>query len=283
MQNVQSRTRCSVALSVAKLLYEENVVGLGEYCALKCLLVKNDRAALQRSVDVAVSLQRRDHEFSSAALWELRKRIVSAQCDQFAALFGGCTLHAAKKISRSEREANGFLGDANLIYGEVDFKNFSKVLRVATSCLQGPARAFFDLGSGTGRAVFVACLTCGFQVLEGAEIVVGLHEASTRICARYHGGLKRQFFGGKTAPMVRFHRGSFLDHDWSHADVVFANSTCFDDALLEAIAKHAERLRPGAVIISFTKPIPSSSLEQHHRFRLTMSWGPATVFIHRHL
>lgn len=28
------------------------------------------------------------------------------------------------------------------------------------------------------------------------------------------------------------HQGSFLDYDWSDGDLVFANSTCFDDELM---------------------------------------------------
>lgn len=30
--------------------------------------------------------------------------------------------------------------------------------------------------------------------------------------------------------------GSFLDFDWSDGDVVFANSTCFDEALMNDMA-----------------------------------------------
>jgi hypothetical protein len=33
------------------------------------------------------------------------------------------------------------------------------------------------------------------------------------------------------------HQGSFLDFDWSDGDVVFANSTCFDDALMLSLSE----------------------------------------------
>ena len=49
------------------------------------------------------------------------------------------------------------------------------------------------------------------------------------------------------------YEGSFLDFDWSDGDVVFANSTCFDDELMMDMSKKAEKLKAGALIVTFTK------------------------------
>ncbi len=49
------------------------------------------------------------------------------------------------------------------------------------------------------------------------------------------------------------HQGSFLDFDWSDGDVVFANSTCFDDELMLGLSKSAEKLKAGAIVVTFTK------------------------------
>jgi len=49
------------------------------------------------------------------------------------------------------------------------------------------------------------------------------------------------------------YEGSFLDFDWSDGDVVFANSTCFDDELMLELSKKAELLKPGAIVVTFTK------------------------------
>ena len=47
----------------------------------------------------------------------------------------------------------------------------------------------------------------------------------------------------------------------------------------------AERLKPGAIVVTFTKGMTNSSntFELLERKRYKMSWGPATVFIHRRL
>ena len=79
-------------------------------------------------------------------------------------------------------------------------------------------------------------------------------------------------------------KGSFLgDCPWADGDVIFANSTCFDDELMEGMSREAEKLKPGAYFITFTKGLSSEKFEVLERKRYKMSWGPATVFIHRRL
>ena len=73
------------------------------------------------------------------------------------------------------------------------------------------------------------------------------------------------------------------DLDWSDGDIVFANSTCFDDELQRALTRRGERLRPGALLISFTTALQTLWFVVVYKRRFEMSWGPATVFIHRKL
>jgi hypothetical protein len=70
--------------------------------------------------------------------------------------------------------------------------------------------------------------------------------------------------------------GSFTDFDWSNGDVVFANSTCFSDELMADLSVQAEKLKPGAIVVTFTKGMTSKAFEVLERKRYTMSWGPAT-------
>ena len=79
------------------------------------------------------------------------------------------------------------------------------------------------------------------------------------------------------------YEGSFLEYDWTDGDVIFANSTCFDDNLMMSMSKMAEGCKPGAIFVTFTKGLNSKAFELLERKRYKMSWGPATVFIHRKL
>ena len=85
---------------------------------------------------------------------------------------------------------------------------------------------------------------------------------------------------------IEFTQGDMTDlsvKDWSDGDIIFANSTCFDDELMEGMSEEAARLSPGAYFITFTKGLSSDKFEVLERKRYKMSWGPATVFIHRRL
>jgi hypothetical protein len=55
-------------------------------------------------------------------------------------------------------------------------------------------------------------------------------------------------------PLYDLWQGSILDFNWTaDGDVVFANSTCFDDSLMLKMSKMAEGLKPGSIFVTFTK------------------------------
>ena len=73
--------------------------------------------------------------------------------------------------------------------GEVEFASFSKVLRKINP---PPGGVFYDLGSGTGRAVFVARFLHDFKSCKGIEVLSGLVSPSVlrwRSIDSYRGSL----------------------------------------------------------------------------------------------
>ena len=82
---------------------------------------------------------------------------------------------------------------------------------------------------------------------------------------------------------VNFIQGDLTIEDWSHATICFANSTCFDDPLMSAIADKAELMQSGTFFITFTKKLPSDMWEVLEHESHQMSWGSATVYIQRKL
>ena len=77
--------------------------------------------------------------------------------------------------------------------------------------------------------------------------------------------------------------GDFLISDWKEASFVFANSTCFSADLMQGLSKKAQELPVGAVFVTFTKRLPmlAENFEVNSGFRRLMSWGIATVYVHR--
>ena len=63
----------------------------------------------------------------------------------------------------------------------------------------------------------------------------------------------------RDAPSLYLLQGSFLSdtQDWSGADLVFANSTCFPDELITDIEVKCRHLRAGSRVITFTTSLRS--------------------------
>jgi len=194
-------------------------------------------------------------------------------------IFSETSLELGKSLSKDERDKKNLNEEKSLIYGEVDYQSFYKVLRKIHF---KPGGTFYDLGSGTGKAVIAARLTRDFSKCIGIEILHGLHDAARFAVQNFHQNFRKFLNSGQTQHTSVYH-GSFLEYDWSDGDVVFANSTCFDDNLMLQMAKQAESLKPGSIFVTFTKGLTSKKFEVLERKRYKMSWGPATVFIHRRL
>ncbi len=100
--------------------------------------------------------------------------------------------------------------------------------------------------------------------------------------------------------VIEVRYGDFLNlrlKDWRNADVLFANSTCFDDILMTEIGRWVGKLifilaicflinfgesaglKKGAFVVTFTKRVPSPELCVVEQEMYQMSWGQATVFI----
>lgn len=217
----------------------------------------------------------------------------------------------------------------NLTYGEVCYSSFVQLLRLASP---EHGESFADLGHGTGKALVVAATHHGlaFSRIHGIELSSGLFQLSVQCIQKYHKLISSSIFAGhflhhsEGGPMVTVEEGDFLreqfneeDKDgssnssmfhWSDCDVVFANSTCFDEELLEKLAAKAEKMRAGSRFISLTFPLPGAVKSKHcnqlsnnssgipdkdemgdaafaiiHQRRFAMSWGAATAYIHYRL
>ena len=86
-------------------------------------------------------------------------------------------------------------------------------------------------------------------------------------------------------PYIEFNCGNFLKMDLTEASFIFCNSTCFSSELLLLISKKVNKeAQNGCIVITFTKKLPflnNSEWEIKKGFRRLMSWGIATVFVHR--
>ena len=193
--------------------------------------------------------------------------------------FSSVSTSDGKRISKAERHAKG-MNKSSLVYGEVAFHSLGEVLW-GPWCRSIPRGAVFvDLGSGTARGLLAAASLFPFAKLVGIEILEGLHNAAVEVCAHYDRSVRPTFDSTdpRSTQEIEVVCGSFLELDWPlDADVVFANSTCFDEQLMDDIATQGQALRDGVIVITLTKQLNSPYFKLVYSEQHLMSWGNATV------
>ena len=69
--------------------------------------------------------------------------------------------------------------------------------------------------------------------------------------------------------------------NWSDADVLFMNSTCYDERLMKTLSSISERMKQGSFCITFTKVLPSGLWKVLEFETHRMTWGSATIYIQK--
>jgi hypothetical protein len=241
-------------------------------------------AAMSASAPVA-AVPVLSHQTFAAALESALLHLLEERWESVFAASGGnvgCTCNDGKRISKAERARKG-LSKSALVYGEVAFSTLGEVLW-SPLCARIPERGacFIDLGSGTGRGVLAAASLHSFGRLVGVEILEGLHHAALDVASHYETSVRPTFkpTDPRAHAKIELICGSFLDVDWpSYANVVFANSTCFDDDLMASIESQGQGLKDGSLIITLTRPLTGPYYKLVYCEAHKMSWGEATINI----
>ena len=188
-------------------------------------------------------------------------------------------LEKAKKDAKIESESRKFIKE-NFIYGEVNFRSISYILLYLSYKYGIKEGYFFDLGSGTGRAVIGAALTYPFSKYIGIELLETLYKASIEIKQLFE-----KDYNNDKKPDIEFINGDFLKQDLSKSSVIFINSTTFSDKLLGDLAdKFNNECDQGCLVVNTTMEL--SKLDKNKweflpYFRRYMSWGIATVNVYK--
>lgn len=134
-------------------------------------------------------------------------------------LFEDCSLEQGRLVSQDERKKKGLYGRDSLTYGEIDFRSFARVLyRIAPK----KGSIFYDLGSGTGKAVFLARILHDFSRCIGIELLEGLHDEAMNVKKKFEDlRFDRRL---SVASDVELIHDSILDYDWRYVCVVVDQS-----------------------------------------------------------
>ncbi len=161
--------------------------------------------------------------------------------------------------------------DRGHTYGEIIFDEFQALLK---DLHPQDGEVFYDLGSGTGKAVIAAALLFPFKKVVGVELLDELCFASVHVLERLKAeGASHSF----ELPEIQFYQKDFLKFDFSDADVVFAHATCFHDGQLRLLQPQLEKLKKGSRLLVVSKPIGSPIYKLVGTSERPFSWGKATL------
>mmetsp|Transcript_145319 Transcript_145319/g.278831 ORF Transcript_145319/g.278831 Transcript_145319/m.278831 type:complete len:378 (+) Transcript_145319:60-1193(+) len=178
-------------------------------------------------------------------------------------------LHIEFDLSVALNEAKNATQSAKAgIYGEIQPGGFVHLLN---SLQASQGMRYYDLGSGFGKTVILAGLL-GLKA-KGIEVSTAHHAEA---CKAWERSKKFPMHGGEVDLIF----GSFLEEDFSDADIVFINSFTFPDDLMANIVNAASGLKPGSFLVTASR-LPGEKFKVLKKIRLPTSWRNAsTYFIH---
>lgn len=160
-------------------------------------------------------------------------------------------------------------------YGEMEQASLLCLLDIVQP---QPNEKFIDLGAGAGLSVLWAAASNKFARVTGIEIIPTLFELSEQhrlTCLRMADKKQRAI-----SPCY-FKQADFLEYDWSDADVVLINATCFIGELWDEIKKLLCKLASGARVILISKHLEDrDDFKLLHSKRYPMSWGKAMAAVY---
>jgi len=161
------------------------------------------------------------------------------------------------------------------IYGEVTYRGFLRILALVKP---NKNEVFYDLGSGTGKAVLLAAMLTDFSKVVGVELLKDLYDTSLQIANDY-----KKFIGQDNISPVNFIHGDFKETDFSDADVIFMNATCWKYDFDLLFLRKLEQLKKGTRIIMSSMCLELQNYTIKSIGHIDFSWGKEEVFIHEKL
>jgi len=159
-------------------------------------------------------------------------------------------------------------------YGEILYPSVNKLISLILLTTQD---VFVDLGSGKGQVVIQVFLNSVVKEVYGIELLPKLHTRAITACERLQSELPDFFHGSRK---ISFLSGSFLDIPFTTATVVFINSTCFTQSLLNELGQRIENTPSIHTVLSLR---PLNTLKRFifkKAIRIECSWDSALCYFY---
>jgi SAM-dependent methyltransferase len=174
------------------------------------------------------------------------------------------------------RQARRFSDAIEYTYGEIDFVSFIALISLAKP---NQETIFYDLGSGTGKAVLAAAMVFQVQKSCGIERFNSLHQAALQ---QQQNLLKHRNYASLNTEL-QFIQADFLTISIDDATLVFVNATAFFKDAWYNIERFLTKTKLQTIIITTSKPLTGKEFILLKQTWVQMSWGIVKAFIHQRI
>lgn len=184
---------------------------------------------------------------------------------------------SAKEFHKKDEKISDML--EKVLYGETLFSTVREIMfHDWIKKYTQNAKVFYDLGSGIGN-VAIACSLLGlFEKINGIEFIQPLHAQAVenrRNLAKVSIGLVKK---------LNFVNESFLNYNFTDADVIFANHPTKDKEVQGYLDSQFQLLKKDSIVIYVIRYLDNDKNFQHiGSQRMQFSWGEPTVHFYRKL
>lgn len=158
-------------------------------------------------------------------------------------------------------------------YGEIELIPFCALL---SQCSINSSTIFYDLGSGTGKAVLACSMAFEIKKACGIEIFKNLHQTARQQKVRLSQITKYT----EKAKCITFINDDFLNANFQDANLIFINAAGFIGETWDKLNSKLKCLPTGVAILSASKKLTCDNFNLIKTTSVEMSWGVATVYIY---
>ncbi len=184
-----------------------------------------------------------DDENDDKELMALNQRLQAIEKDIFHETFFQDTIRANKDFMKTfDRSVV-----ATLQYAEVDAESFLILIQNLKDFDIGFTEdaTFVDVGCGPGKTLVVMAILNVFQRAIGIDINPNMTKLASEVVKKYN----RSWRSPVDLTEMEIVCGDGTFYNWSFAQLVYIQATCFSEEMMQRITDMADRMKPSAILI----------------------------------